>query len=197
MALKDNFGHPRGMMGRFVLSGMNMGHTPMAKWGITQIDIPRKADIVDIGCGGGFNVKRLLSNIAEGHVYGVDVSAVSVEKTRAVNKKALGTRCEVYQADAQKLPFDDGVLDLATAFETVYFWKNIGGCFREVRRVLKPGGQFAVINDSGDTNKHWEDVIPGMTVYSPEDIEALMKESGFADIRITAKKNMYCVVGSA
>ena len=197
MAVKDQFGHPKGRLGRFMLSGMNMGHTPMAKWGLAQFDIPRTASIADIGCGGGYNVRRLLSLAPEGRVCGVDISIASVEKTRAVNKKDLGTRCEVYQADAQKLPFSDGSLDLATAFETVYFWKNIDKCFREVHRVLKPGGRFAVINDPGDPNKHWEDMIPGMTAYSAEQIAALMKDAGFTDMRITAKKNMYCVVATA
>ena len=37
-----------------------------------------------------------------------------------------------------------------TAFETVYFWKNIGACFKEVTRTLKNGGKFAVICNYGD-----------------------------------------------
>ena len=32
MAFKDNFGNPQGFIGRLMLSGMNMGHSPMAKW---------------------------------------------------------------------------------------------------------------------------------------------------------------------
>jgi ubiquinone/menaquinone biosynthesis C-methylase UbiE len=196
MAIKDQFGHPRGSLGRFMLSGMNMGHTPMAKWGFSLFDIPRSGDIADIGCGGGYNVRRLLSK-SSGRVYGVDISIASVEKTKAVNKKDLGTRCEVYRADAQKLPFADKSLVLVTAFETVYFWKDIGACFREIRRVLKPGGQFAVINDPGDPNKHWEDMITGMTAYTAEEIAALMEDAGFKVARIATKKHMYCVIGKA
>lgn len=197
MSIKDNFGNPRGWLGRFMLSGMNMGHTPMAKWGFTQFNVPEGAEIVDIGCGGGYNIRRLLERSKTGHVSGVDISEVSVAKSRAVNKKEVGKRCQIYQGSAEKLPFSDGTLDLATAFETIYFWDNIGDCFREIKRVLKSGGQFAVINDPGDPDKHWEEMIPGMTAYSPEDVSALMTEAGFQDIKVSSNKYTYCVVGTA
>ena len=60
MAFRDNFGNPQGFIGRLMLSGMNMGHSPMAKWAFTQFDVPDDGKLVDIGCGGGFNIRRLL-----------------------------------------------------------------------------------------------------------------------------------------
>ena len=197
MSIKDNFGNPKGLLGKLMLSGMNMGHSPMAKWGFTQFAVPAEGKIVDIGCGGGFNVKRLLERSKSGSVYGVDISSASVEKSTATNKKEIGKRCWIIQGDAKNLPFMDGELTLATAFETVYFWKDIEACFSEVKRVLKKNGQFAVINDPGDPNKHWEDMIPGMTSYTPEEIKVHMEKAGFTGIRITRNKNMYCVVGNA
>ena len=195
MSIQDNFGNPQGLLGRIMLSGMNMGHTAMAKWGFTQFEVPSKADAVDIGCGGGYNVKRLLERITDGHVYGVDISGTSVAKSKAANRSELGKRCDIYQAGADKLPFKDSSLDLATAFETVYFWKDIPACFAEVRRVLRHGGCFAVINDPGDPDKHWENLVANMTVYTPEEIADAMGKAGFIDIKITKNKNMYCVTG--
>lgn len=197
MSFKDNFGNPKGLIGKLMLSGMNMGHSPMAKWGFTQFDVPKEGKIVDIGCGGGFNVKRLLERSKGSSVYGVDISSASVEKSTATNKKEIGNRCRIIQGDVKNLPFKDGELTLATAFDTVYFWKNIEACFAEVKRVLKEGGQFAVINDPGDPNKHWENMIPGMTSYTSKEIGALMEKAGFSGVRITRNKNMYCVVGNA
>ena len=196
MGITKQFGDPRGLLGRLLVSGMNLGHTPMAKWGFTQITVPQKGEIADIGCGGGRNLRRLLERSREGHVYGVDLSPVSVEKSRRLNRWELGKRCRVYQAGARRLPFADGALDLVIAFETVYFWPDIVDCFREVRRTLKTGGRFAVINDPGDPDKHWENRIPNMTAYSAEEIAGLMKQAGFARTRITTKKFRYCVVGT-
>ena len=197
MSIKDNFGNPQGLIGSLMLSGMNMGHSPMAKWGFGQFDVPQTAIVVDIGCGGGYNVKRLLERCPQGHVFGVDISEESVKKSKAVNKNEVGKRCDIAQASVEALPFDDHVLDLATAFETVYFWPDIAENFREVRRVLVDGGHFVVINDPGDPNKHWEDMIPGMKSHTAEEIAAAMEGAGFSDIQISREKNMFCVNGTA
>lgn len=197
MSIKDNFSNPKGLIGRLMLTGMNLGHSPMAKWGLTQFEIPEKADIVDIGCGGGYNIRRLLKACPEGRVFGVDISKESVKKSAAVNKREIGRRCKIVQGSVEKLPFRDDSLDLATAFETVYFWPDLAENFKEVGRILKSGGRFAVINDPGDPNKSWEDVIPGMTGYTAEQIAEYMGNAGFSDIRISKKKNMFCVSGRA
>ena len=54
-----------------------------------------------------------------------------------------------------------------------------------------------MICDAGDPDSHWEDMIPGMKVYSPEQIEEFMKDAGFTDIRTSRKLNMFCVNGKA
>ena len=197
MSFSDQFQSPRGFIGSLMLSGMNLGHGKMATWGFSQFDIPSGGVLLDIGCGGGANVKRLLEGSETALVYGVDISEASVAKSRKTVASHLGKRCEVFQAGADQLPFDDGVVDLATAFETVYFWPDVAACFREVRRVLKDGGRFAVINDPGDPGKHWEEKIPGMTAYSAEDIARLMLEAGFSEARTSTDKYTYCVIGTA
>lgn len=53
------------------------------------------------------------------------------------------------------LPFKDNAYDMATAFETVYFWPDIEKSFAEVRRILKPGATFLIVNEP----KHWLAVI--------------------------------------
>lgn len=46
------------------------------------------------------------------------------------------------QASVAELPFEAEQFDVVTAFETVYFWPELAQNFREVYRVLKPGGIF-------------------------------------------------------
>ena len=40
------------------------------------------------------------------------------------------------------------IRDRVTAFETVYFWPELAQNFREVYRVLKPGGVFFICNEA-------------------------------------------------
>ena len=63
--------------------------------------------------------------------------------------------------------------------------------------MLKEGGEFAVINDLGNPEDHWEEKIPNMVAYKAEEIRDIMQEAGFTDIRLTTSKNRYCVVGKA
>ena len=122
---------------------MNFGHSAMAEWGLRFLQPAPDAMVLDCGCGGGANIKTLLKLCPNGKVQGIDYSAVSVEKARKVNARAIAAgRCTVQQASVAELPFEAEQFDAVTAFETVYFWPELAQNFREVYRVLKPGGIF-------------------------------------------------------
>ena len=193
MAFTDNFGNPKGLLGRLMLVSMDKEHLPMAEWGFTQFTIPEKADIIDIGCGGGYNIKRMLERCKQGKMTGFDISAESVKKARKVNKDEK--RVEIIQGSVEKTPFRDNQFDLATAFETVFFWPDTAENMKEVYRIVKPGGQFAVINNFGDPGIDWEKKIPCMTRYTAEEIADFMRTAGFTDVKVSRKENLFCVVG--
>lgn len=73
MAFTDNFGNPKGLLGRLMLVSMDKEHLPMAEWSFTQFAIPEKADIIDIGCGGGYNIRRMLGRCRQGKIVGFDM----------------------------------------------------------------------------------------------------------------------------
>ena len=191
MSFFENTRKPVGFGGKIMVAMMNSGHGAMADWGFTHITIPADAAVLDAGCGGGANIKKLLDKCPKGTVKGIDYSEVSVEKSRKVNAKAIGLgRCEVLQASVADLPFDENSFDLVTAFETIYFWPGLADCFREVYRVTKPGGTFFICNESnGETNKDdkWVEKIGGMTIYNASQILTALNQAGFTDAK--ANKN--------
>ena len=76
--------------------------------------------------------------------------------------------------------------DLATAFETIYFWQGLERCFAEVFKVLKPGGCFMIVNESDgldEGSKKFEKMIEGMKLYTAEDIEKALKSAGFSEVK--------------
>mgnify|MGYP000450092832 CR=1 FL=1 len=129
--------------------------------------------VLDCGCGGGANIKRLLKKCPHGVVKGIDYSPVSVKKARKLNRIAIQEgRCAVLQGSVADMAFEDSCFDAATAFETVYFWPDLPRCFREVWRTLKPGGQFlsATRAMAIRTRREGTQIIGGMTIY--KDIES-------------------------
>ena len=130
---------PEGFLGKMMVSGMNGGHAKHADWGMTHLKGIPAENITELGCGGGRNIAELLKRYPHAKATALDYSALSVEKTKEYNKDMIAAgRCTVIQGNVAKLPFKDGVFDLATAFETVYFRPGLEHCFSEVCWVLKP-----------------------------------------------------------
>ena len=197
MSFFDNTRRPDGLGGKLMVSLMNVGHRSLAHWGMQFLPLSPEARVLDCGCGGGANMKRLLKKCPQGVVKGIDYSPVSVEKSKKVNDDAIAKgRCVVLQGSVADMMFADNWFDAVTAFETVYFWPDLPRCFREVYRVLKPGGTFLICNESnGDTDKdeRWTEIIGGMTIYKDVELKAYLEQVGFHDVQIHKKKSWLCI----
>jgi len=196
----SNTRKPEGFWGRMMVAGMNgSSHAAMASWGLDFANVPTKGEIIDIGCGGGANLTRLMDRSLHANVTGVDYSAVSVEKSRKVNADAIAQgRCKVLEASVESLPFKDDAFSMATAFETVYFWPEIEKSFAEVRRILSPGGIFLIVNEDdglSGNNEKWEKMIEGMHTYTPDELKSHLTAAGFKDILVhrNESKHWLCV----
>ena len=189
-----NCAHPRGRMGRMMLRFMNFGHAPLTNWGLSLLSFQDQMTMLDIGCGGGATLQRLLKRSKKAKVYGIDISEESVAKAKKINADVLDKQVFVTQGSAEKLPYDDGMFDVITAVETVYFWPNLPHCLKEVRRVLKPGGRFAIMIEVLDSDSVWTNVVEGMTAYSPDELQKMLNEAGFIQIELHSKKPSYATI---
>ena len=185
---------PEGFLGRLMLRFMNFGHAPLTNWGLGLVSFGNGMTMLDIGCGGGATLKRLLKKSPGGKVYGIDISAESVAKAKSVNQKLLGSRVFVEQGSADSLPWDNRTFDVVTAVETVYFWPDLPKCFQEVKRVLKPGGQFAIMLEVIEGDSVWTTVVDGMTIYPPEQLKDMLEQAGFSDVEVFRKKPSYATI---
>lgn len=89
MAFFDNTRKPTGLGGRIMVSLMNIGHRSLADWGLKYLKLNNDANVLDCGCGGGANIKKLLKLCPNGFVKGIDYSPVSVAKANKVNRGAV------------------------------------------------------------------------------------------------------------
>ena len=118
-----------------------------------------------------------------------------------VNAQAIReSRCKAVEGSVAELPFGKDTFDMVTAFETIYFWPDIEHCFNEVKRVLKNGGVFAIVNEDdglSGTNERWEKIIDGMHTYTPQEIRLHLTNTGFRGINVERNETKHWLMATA
>ena len=138
--------HAKGPFGRliaFIMSRETWGENKRA---IEALDIEEGDHILDIGCGHGRGLAELAALAPKGWVVGADHSELMVEIAGQRNRELVkARRVDVAVASVDALPFADDAFDKALCVHVVYFWKDLHEAFRNVARVLKPGGRLALV----------------------------------------------------
>ena len=194
---------PSGPVGKRMVRAMNVGHSKMTEWGLQQVIVPQNAAILDVGCGGGRTVRRLAALAPRGKVIGLDYSAASVAVSRDTNADDIASeRVQIQQGSVAALPFPDCTFDVVTAVEMHYYWPDLPANVREVLRVLKPGGTFALIAETyrgGPFRFVYGIVMPLLRAAFLSDAEHrdLLTQAGFTEVatKHVSGKNWICATG--
>ncbi len=177
---------PEGRLGKLMIRSMNSGHAALADWGMKYLPDMDAGQVIDLGCGGGRNAGELLKRYPSAHVTAADYSELSVQESERYNAGMIEQgRCTVIQRDIADLGLDDSCFDIATAFETVYFW-DTDRCFAEVFRILKDGGYFLICNESDGTDRtagQFEKIIDGMKLHTADDLAERLYQAGFKEVK--------------
>lgn len=97
---------------------------------------------VDIGCGIGGALRDIAVETGA-RVQGITLGDNEVTKAnQRIAEAGLGSLCQVVCGDYQQMPFADGSFDAAYAIYSLKYFPDLSRVFREVQRVLRPGGLF-------------------------------------------------------
>lgn len=101
---------------------------------------------LEVGCGTGFFTLNLRQ---AGVLDEISVSDVSSGMVRAAlrNANRLGLEVTGRVADARRLPYDDDTFDIVVGHAVVHHIPDVEGAFREMLRVLKPGGRVVICGE--------------------------------------------------
>lgn len=127
------------------------GYNPDADLGLgcglpTQFARIKKGDtVIDLGSGAGNDAFIARSETgSEGRVIGVDFTPAMIERAR-INADARGfNNVEFRQGDIEKMPVSANVADVIVSNCVLNLVPNKNGVFKEMFRVLKPGGHFSI-----------------------------------------------------
>jgi SAM-dependent methyltransferase len=102
--------------------------------------------VVDLCCGDGYFTAPL-ARIVEGKVYGVDIDPAMLEQTRTELERTETTVLDLICADARNLQeLLPGMVDYVLIANTFHGVPDKTATACAVAAVLKPGGQFAIVN---------------------------------------------------
>ena len=194
MYILENFGNPKGKLGSLLIKMMNKGHKNLHLWGISQLDIKDKYNILDIGCGGGSAIKIISEKYSSCNIYGIDISEKSIEKASILNQEKLNKQVYLNKSSVLNTPYKNDYFDIVVSFESIYFWKDLHNAFKEIYRIMKPNSKIYVFMEVlRKKNAFWEKFIKNMKEYSYDEIKYAMECSGFKNISLYSKsfnKNM-------
>lgn len=183
---ESQFSRPSSLMGRLLLRSMNIGHSRLHQWGLKAAGIQLTDRVLDVGCGGGKAISRILEETRR-EVAGVDHSPEAVKTARSVNRAAISSgRLRIVESSVENLPFRDGFFDVVTAFETTYFWPELQAALTEIHRVLNRGGRLVIANEFADRASAgaWADRL-NMHVPDSEALAGAAYEAGFLMVDVS------------
>ena len=101
---------------------------------------------LELGAGTGFFSLNLKQAGVLDQVHVTDLSPGMVEAAKA-NATKLGFTVEGRVADAERIPYDDNTFDVVVGHAVIHHIPDVEQAFREMLRVLKPGGRFVIAGE--------------------------------------------------
>jgi len=155
-------------------------------------DISEGEVVLDLGSGGGVDVFLAACRVGKsGRVIGVDMTDEMIETAGAIAEKHGYGNVEFRKGDIEKLPVEDDSIDLAISNCVVNLASDKFAVFREVSRVLKPGGRFVISDlvtdgplpdDVRRSFEAWADCIAG--ALERQEYLDTIKRAGFEEVAV-------------
>jgi SAM-dependent methyltransferase len=158
---------------------------------VAKLQLTNASRVLDLGCGSG-GVLAFVVGLTGCHGSGIDLSvpAITAARTRAASLE-LGEKLSFRQADLnQPLPYLNASFNAVLCLDVILHLSDRLAIFREIERILIPGGRFlftdaAVITGAVSADEFRLRANRGFTQFVPPGVnEHVLKDSGFEIIEV-------------
>lgn len=156
-------------------------HAAIAAGMLAGMSFAPNDKILDIGCGAGWLCGILADKVPQGQVVGMDVADEMVRRARKLYADRVNVMFII--AGAEDIPWDDNFFNKVVSVESAYYWPDPVQAFREIFRVLQPGGAVHVLTNLYKENVYshpWRKKLAVAThLLSGDEWCARLKQAGF------------------
>ena len=142
--------------------------------------------VLDIGCGAGHAGFAVAPAAAS--VTAFDLSPQMLAVVDGVARERGFDHLRTVQGDVTALPFDDAAFCMVVTRFSAHHWRDVPAALREVRRVLKPGGLFVVIDITAPETPLHDTTLQAVELlrdgshvrdYRPSEWQQMLADAGF------------------
>lgn len=166
---------------------------------LDTVDVAGKS-VLDIGCGVGGPAMVIAKDLGAADVVGIDIEKYLIETAQDnVSAAGLDDRVSMKLVEEGPLPFPDERFDIVFSKDSLIHVPDKSALYKEVLRVLRPGGEFAASDwlrgdDAEDLDgyKEWRSLaVLDFRMQTPAETETEMRNAGLAGIRTNNRSDWY------
>ncbi len=178
--LSSQLRKPTGEAGKEIGKALNESNQELYELAFEMMRLRKEDRVLEIGFGNGIHFPEYFRLQSRLSVSGVDFSKDMCEEAKAFNadliaSKKLSLHCE----ETSVLPFSDNSFDLSVALNVIYFLDPPEVHLKEIRRVLKPKGQFLIGYRPRHAVEHLAFTKQNFILYERDELKALLRNNGF------------------
>ena len=160
---------------------------------VAVADLHPGETVLDLGSGGGIDVLLSARRVGPtGYAYGLDMTDEMLALARRNAAEAGATNVEFLKGQIESVPLPDASVDVVISNCVVNLAADKGAVFREIARVLRPGGRVGISDIVADDSLSpaqraergsYEGCIAG--ALSVSEFEAGLRDAGLAEVSLT------------
>lgn len=180
--------NPEGEIGIEVANMMNATNIGMTKHAIQSLNLSKNDIVLELGHGNCGHLPFLMNQAENLKYFGLEISELMQQQAIKSNQNYIENNSAEFELyNGTEIPFNDERFDKIFTVNTLYFWQNPHLLFKEICRILKPNGIFALTFADKTFMEKLSFTSFGFNLYSLSNVEELLQKNHFKIIESTSQ----------